>query len=728
MKTSITSNREDAGLLWRTYEGAVRLFFKLYFSTMHRIRIEGLERVPKDGAKLIVLANHASFLDGLIIWTYLRLPFKIVVDRTLALSPWLRPLLRNRYVVPIDSMNPYSLKEVMRTVDAGVPLLIFPEGRRTSTGSIMKIYDGAGFVAYKTNARILPIYLKGSYDTLFARRHQGRKLTARLSVFIGSVRPPIDLEHLPMRKRKTEATRRIYDALCELYLESHNKPSTLGREFVRICKENRGKPAFRDSTGTHLSYGKVLLGALVLGRRISRMEKGTIAILLPSACATAVLFMGLQIYRRVVAFLNYSSGTAALHNAIDLADIHLIITSRRFLEGTRLAGSIFQGKKLVFLEDVRTQITTFEKVGAFFRILFPGALALMRAHEEKETACILFTSGSEGVPKGVCLSHENIITNVYQGLSRVDITRKDYFLNVLPMFHSFGLTVGTIIPLFAGARVFFHVSPLHFRIVPELAYDNECTIFLATNTFLAGYARRANPYDFHSMRYVFCGAEALSDAVFEHYARTLGVRVMSGYGATECSPIVSMSSGVRHEHGTVGAILPGIDYRIVPIEGIEEQDGRAGRLLVRGKNVMIGYLKNERANYKYLVEDKGWYDTGDVVEMTEEGFLRIMGRMKRFAKISGEMVSLTAVEEVIARELGGRKDVAIMARKDETRGEALIVVTNNRAIDLPAIRRVLKDHGLSDLAVPKEVRFMGEIPKLGTGKIDYVGLRKMMDG
>jgi acyl-[acyl-carrier-protein]-phospholipid O-acyltransferase/long-chain-fatty-acid--[acyl-carrier-protein] ligase len=411
---------------------------------------------------------------------------------------------------------------------------------------------------------------------------------------------------------------------------------------------------------------------------------------------------------------------------MDLADINVVVTSRQFLERIRLSETLFRGKKVIFLEDLRQEIGVGDKLRALFRVLFPGGIAAMHRGEEKETACILFTSGSEGVPKGVCLSHENIITNVYQGLSRVDVTRADYFLNVLPIFHSFGLTVGTIIPMFAGARVFFHVSPLHYRIVPELAYDNECTILLATNTFLNGYGRRANAYDFHSMRYVFCGAEGLSDAVFDRYAKTFGVRVMSGYGATECAPIVSIASALCHAYGTVGAILPGIDHKLVPVESIDDAGGRVGRLFVRGKNVMKGYLKNEKANHKYLVEDGGWYDTGDVVEITEEGFLKILGRRKRFAKISGEMVSLTAVEEVIARELAGRKDVAVMTRRDELRGESLVVVTNNGRMDLPSVRQILRAHGFSDLAVPRDIRFMREMPKLGSGKIDYVRLEEMM--
>ena len=413
-------------------------------------------------------------------------------------------------------------------------------------------------------------------------------------------------------------------------------------------------------------------------------------------------------------------------DALELADIDIVVTSRQFLERTRVPEAVFDRRRLVFIEDIRKEIGWGPKAGAFFSFLFPGPFERMHESEEKETSCILFTSGSEGKPKGVCLSHENIITNVYQGLSRVDVTRDDLFLNVLPMFHSFGLTVGTIIPLFAGASIFFHVSPLHFRIVPELAYEHQCTILLATNTFLNGYGRRGNPYDFHSMRYIFCGGEPLSEAVFQQYAKAFGIRVMSGYGATECSPMISINCALLYEHGTAGAILPGIDWRLEPVEGIGNQGSRQGKLLVRGRSVMKGYLKNDEANRTYLLDDGGWYDTGDVVEVTSGGFLKIVGRLKRFAKVSGEMISLAAVEEVLVQELAGRADLAVIAKGDEKRGERLVVVTDNAAIEAKAVHETLKTRGFSDLAVPRQVRFMKEIPKLASGKIDYVRLKEIV--
>jgi acyl-[acyl-carrier-protein]-phospholipid O-acyltransferase/long-chain-fatty-acid--[acyl-carrier-protein] ligase len=706
--------------------GTLRLIFTCYFTLVHRIKIKGLENVPKNFEKLIIISNHASLLDGLIVWAYIGLPLKIIVNLGLAQEWLFRPFMQNDYTVPIDAMNPYALKGVIEEVNRGTALLIFPEGRITRTGNLMKIYEGTGFVAYKTGAKILPVYLDNTYSTIFSRKKKGKKIFAPITMTIGKAHEPINLDNMPPRMRKKAAVEIIYQMLCDMRYEVHNKPSTLGRELIRICKENGGRMAYKDATGTQVSYKKALTGAFALGCYFAKFPEKHIGVLLPNLAVTAIFFIGLQIFKKTAVFLNYSSGPGGLGHAMDLSDLRIIVTSRQFLERIRLKPSVFEGREVIYVEDLKERLGMKEKLAGLMRPFFPGPYKKMAPGEEKETAVILFTSGSEGVPKGVCLSHENIISNIHQALSRIDVTEDDYFLNALPIFHSFGLTVGTILPLFANAKAYLYVNPLHYRIVPEIIYDEACTIFMGTNTFLNGYSRKGHPYDFHSMRYVYCGAEALSDAVFEKYAKTYGVRVMSGYGATECAPVISMNSALQHEYGTVGRVLPGIEYKLAPVAGIDSKNGTSGRLLVKGKNVMKGYLKNEKANHKSLVEDEGWYDTGDIVETTPEGFFKIVGRLKRFSKISGEMVSLAAVEEALSGVFGERKEGAVMAVEDERKGEKLVLVTNYKEAELKPVREWLREKGLSDLACPREIIYMKEIPKLGTGKVDYVKLKELL--
>jgi len=707
-------------------ETIARFIFKCFFTLFHRIRIKGSANIPKTFDKLIIIANHASLLDGLIVWTYMRVPLKIIVNRGVSRRWLFRPFMLSDYTVPIDTMNPYALKTVIEEVNRGTALLIFPEGRMTSTGNLMKIYEGTGFVAYKTGAVILPLYLDNVYSTVYSRKKKGRSIFAPVTMTIGKPHKPITLDHLPPRTRKKAAADIIYQILCDMRYEIHNKTSTLGREFIRLCKKNGSRTAYKDAMGTQVSYRKALTGAFVLGRFFTGLPDKHIGILLPNIVITALLFMGLQIIRKTAVFLNYSSGPGALTHAMDLADLNTIVTSRQFLGRIKLQPSLFEGKNVIYIEELKDVLGVKAKIAGILCAFFPGSYRNMKAGEEKETAAILFTSGSEGVPKGVCLSHENIISNIHQALSRIDITEDDYFFNALPIFHSFGLTVGTILPLFANVKTYLYVNPLHYRIVPEIIYDEACTIIMGTNTFLNGYSRKAHPYDFHTMRYVYCGAEALSDAVFEKYAKIYGVRVMSGYGATECSPVITMNSALQHEYGTVGRVLSGIEYKLSPAAGIDSKGGSVGRLFVKGKNVMKGYLKNDKANLKYLVEDEGWYDTGDIVEVTPEGYLKIVGRLKRFSKISGEMVSLTAVEDTLAGIFGERKTVVVMAMEDERKGEKLVLITNEKGADLKSVRERVREKGLPDLACPREIIYMKDIPKLGTGKVDYVKLKELL--
>jgi acyl-[acyl-carrier-protein]-phospholipid O-acyltransferase/long-chain-fatty-acid--[acyl-carrier-protein] ligase len=308
-------------------------------------------------------------------------------------------------------------------------------------------------------------------------------------------------------------------------------------------------------------------------------------------------------------------------------------------------------------------------------------------------------------------------------LSVIDVEDSDRMFNSLPLFHSFGLTVGTLLPLVRGLYCFLYPSPLHYRLVPVAIYDRACTIMLGTNTFLNGYARKAHPYDFRSVRLLFAGAEKLQEVTAQTWAQRFGVRILEGYGATECSPCLSVNTPMLPCYGSAGRLLPDIEYKLEPVEGVSE----GGRLFVRGPNVMRGYL-NPEANAKFQALE-GWYDTGDVVQVDADGFVHIRGRLKRFAKVSGEMVSLTAVEEALAGafpEFGFRCEVAVISKPDEDRGEALIAVTNEAKLKLEQIRNLLKSKGFSNLSVPRELKYLREIPKLGTGKVNHRELEKKL--
>jgi len=344
-----------------------------------------------------------------------------------------------------------------------------------------------------------------------------------------------------------------------------------------------------------------------------------------------------------------------------------------------------------------------------------------KEHDPDAPCVILFTSGTEGAPKGVALSHTNVQANRYQVSSRIDFGPSDIVLNALPMFHSFGLTCGTLLPVLSGLRTFLYPSPLHYRIVPELAYDTNATIMFGTDTFLSGYARYAHPYDFYCMRYVFAGAEKVKDETRRIWSERFGLRVFEGYGATETAPALTMNTPMHNRPGAVGRLLPGIEHRLESMPGIDE----GGRLMVAGPNIMVGYLRNEKPGVLEPPEE-GWYDTGDIVSIDDEGYVHIKGRAKRFAKIGGEMVSLSAVEGYVSA-LWPDHNHAVVNLPDARKGERLVLVTEFQDAQRDALMAYARENGIGELSIPRTIVKVARVPLLGTGKLDYVSITRLAE-
>lgn len=529
-----------------------------------------------------------------------------------------------------------------------------------------------------------------------------------------------------------QARRRITawlrDALLEqqFRVEQELGPSTVLELIVQSARRQPAKVVLEDVTLTELTFRRLMVGVQVLAKEWRRRGWGgsleadrRIGVLLPNVNGTPVTLLSLWSEGLIPAILNFSSGVPILIQCAQLAGLRRIITSRAFLEKAKLDPVPFRdaGIELVFLEEVRAGIAGLSKLGVLVRqTLLCGSGVVPQGPNSQSTAVILFTSGSEGIPKGVELTHGNLLANQQQVLGVLDVTDHERFFSAMPLFHSFGLMAGLIIPLARGYYTFLYPSPLHYRVVPAVVYDKACTVMFGTNTFLNGYARRANPYDFHSVKFLVAGAEKVQESTANTWARQFGIRLLEGYGATECSPAICLNSRLEPKFGSVGRFLPGIEWRIDPVEGVSE----GGRLWVRGPNVMHGYL-NPQAQAQFL-KGQGWYDTGDIVRVDEEGFVFILGRLKRFAKVSGEMVSLTAVEDALAGafpQYGNRCEVAVVTRPDADKGEVLIAVCTDPRLTLEDLRGAIKSKGLTNLCVPRELKQVREIPKLGTGKTDY---------
>jgi acyl-[acyl-carrier-protein]-phospholipid O-acyltransferase/long-chain-fatty-acid--[acyl-carrier-protein] ligase len=416
--------------------------------------------------------------------------------------------------------------------------------------------------------------------------------------------------------------------------------------------------------------------------------------------------------------INFSTGAANIEAACMAGKIRTIVSSRGFVERARLeklVDALAETVRIVYLEDLRERVSLADKLRALAR--YRRAIVPRTADEP---AAILFTSGSEGTPKGVVLSHRNMLTNAAQAAARIDFGRTDKVFNALPVFHAFGLTVGLVLPVVSGVPVFLYPSPLHYRIVPELVYGANATIMFGTDTFLSGYARAAHPYDFRSVRYVLAGAEPVKEATRRVWAEKFGLRILEGYGVTETAPALALNTPMFNRFGTVGRLLPGIEARLEPVPGVDE----GGRLYVRGPNVMLGYLKADNPGVLQPPEE-GWHDTGDIVSIDRDGFVTIKGRAKRFAKIGGEMISLAAIE-TMAAELWPDALSAVVTQPDPRRGERVVLVTEQKGATRAALQAHARVKGASDLMVPAEVMIVDKLPLLGSGKPDLTAVARLV--
>lgn len=514
--------------------------------------------------------------------------------------------------------------------------------------------------------------------------------------------------------------------------EGQGKPFTLcpfrnlPEALLAARKRVGGKAeALEDPERSPLTFDRLVLGALVLGRQLAPLapKGGRIGILLPNVNGMAVTLFGLWFEGRVPVMLNFTAGLKNLRSACRTAELRTIVTSRRFIDTAKLdevVAGLGEMCRIVYLEDVRKGIGTGAKIGGLMRSFFAGAIARRANAGADEPAVILFTSGSEGEPKGVVLSHRNLMANAQQifAYGRDMFEPREIIFNPLPAFHSFGLTAGTLFGLLAGFKIVFYPSPLHYKQVPKLVGETGATLLFGTDTFLTGYIRAAAPGDLDKVKLVVSGAERVREETRRLWSG-LKAAIVEGYGCTECSPVLACNHPANNLPGSVGPPLPGVAWRLDHVEGIEE----GGRLHVKGDNVMLGYML---ADAPGVIQPRAseWHDTGDIVAIGAHGEIIIRGRAKRFAKIGGEMVSLAAVEAMAATLWPDATHVAVTI-PDAKKGEQIVLVTDQPDADRGALLARGKAEGVSELFIPRAVLVVGTVPVLGSGKVDYVGTAEL---
>ncbi|NOV29121.1 AMP-binding protein [Methylomonas sp. ZR1] len=703
----------------------LKIVLRWLLTLVYRVKVHGLENYAKAGNRVLIVANHTSFLDPLLLGVFLPDDITFAINTQISERWWLKPFLRLSKVFPMDPTHPLSLKALIHHLQSDTKTVIFPEGRITVTGSLMKIYDGTGMVADKSGATLLPIRIEGAEYSRFSKLGSVRQhWFPRITIHI---QPPTLIEthgDVTGKARRKHSGHILADIMTEMMFATSHYQQTIFAALLEARALHGGRyTVAEDLERKPLSYDALITRSIIVGKLIKTLTQTgeNVGVLLPNSCKTLNVVLGLQIYQRVPAMLNYSIGAAGMAAACRTGQINIVLTSRKFIELAKLgdeAATLAQHVKLIYLEDLATSLTSVDKIIGLLQAKTARFWYKSQNYDADDAAVVLFTSGSEGLPKGVVLSHANILANHKQIRARIDFGPGDVVLNFLPMFHSFGFTVGTMMPILNGMTSFFYPSPLHYAVIPEMAYEVGATIMFGTNTFLAAYAKKAHPYDFYSLRYVVAGAEKLQESTRTTWLDKFGIRILEGYGATETSPVTSVNTPMDYKAGSVGRFMPDMLHKLEPVPGIEN----AGKLHVAGPNIMKGYLLPD--NPGVLVPPcsaafgEGWYDTGDIVHVDEEGFIHIQGRSKRFAKIGGEMVSLTAVEQLAIHAWPEAQHV-VVSLPDPKKGEQLILLTTRR--DANAKQLADASTGVATINLPKKVFVLDKLPVLATGKTDYPG-------
>jgi acyl-[acyl-carrier-protein]-phospholipid O-acyltransferase/long-chain-fatty-acid--[acyl-carrier-protein] ligase len=694
----------------------MRYLLRAVLRCLFKTKVIGFDQMRFDGPT-IILPNHVSFLDPVFLYAYLPNDVCYVINTNIAAS--ISFFLKFINHIRIDPLNPYSLKKIVSVLKAGKPLVIFPEGRITRTGSLMKIYSGIGFIAFRTNAVIYPVIFSGLQYSKASRITDKVHSTwfPKVSLYAGEVIRLEASENRSIKLQKKEIGDTIRTILENTMFKSKEilkNDINLFDELLEAGQLHGMATVMAEDIGGKTTYRKTIIGSYILGEKLRAAlpAEESVGILLPNSLGHVVTLFALFYINKTPAVLNFSAGAQNNLDCGEAAGIKTVLTSRTFVEKANFEEYICllaEKFRIVYLEDLKNSISHIDSLTGLMKYLLQQKASLAGNRQ-----LILFTSGSESKPKGVVLRHASIMANIHQISCVIDYTHQDRMLNVLPMFHSFGLTAGTLLPILEGFEVFLYPSPLHYKIIPEIAYDRNVTILLGTPTFLLGYGKYAHNYDFYKVRFVLAGGEKLKDEVRNLWYDKFGVRIFEGYGTTEMAPVLSLNTPMFNKRGTVGKFLPGIQWRTEPVEGIDE----GGNLYVKGPNAMEGYLLHGKG----FVPAEEWYNSGDVVMVDKDGFITIQSRLKRFAKISGEMISLDAVEKVVEGCFLTDKNAAITI-SDPKKGEKIILYTLHKEANKQLLREYINHTGQSMLLMPTAVHIVDKLPLLGSGKIDYVTLK-----
>ena len=726
-------------------QSLVRYLVRMTIGFKYRLHVEGLKNIPADKG-ILLLGNHVSFLDWAILQMAYPKQIRFVMERSYYEKWYLKPFFDFFGVIPISSRGSKgALALVTEALNRGETVALFPEGHLSRNGHLSAFQRGFEVATKEVEgAVIVPFYLRGLWENNFSHASQKMKRNRNkdISVTFGTIQD--------IHSGAKEVKKAVFDLSVESWEHYANTLPVLQKAWIRSAKESGTKLCMADSTGVEVNGDRFITGTVMIASQLKQklQESQNIGVLLPTSVGGSMGNMALLSLGKTVVNLNYSSGEVSLLHALKIANITNVVASKQFVTKLKAKGfdltEVLNTVEVIYLEDIKEKMSKVKSILMLGAVkVFPSwVLSLLYVKDANldDTAAILFSSGSEGTPKGIELSHRNMMGNIKQAITLINPQDEDVMLGTLPIFHSFGLTVTTLLPLIEGIPVVCHPDPTDGFGIGKIAAKYEASMLFATATFFRLYTRnkKLNPLMFKHLRMVIAGAEKLPQEIRDNFKKKFGHDIYEGYGATETTPVASINIPdvlmqdnwkvqVGQKVGTVGLPVPGSSFKIVDPESFEELDTKEeGMILIGGTQIMKGYIGDPEKTDSVIKEIDGirWYVTGDKGRIDEDGFLTIVDRYSRFAKVAGEMVSLGLVEGEVAKVLGENDQVSVVALPDIKKGEKLVLLLEGE-IELDALKENIKSIEMNPLFVPSEYFKVEELPKLGTGKADFKGAKKL---
>ena len=727
-------------------QSLVRYVVRVMIGFKYNLSVNGLKHIEANDKGVLLLGNHVSFLDWAILQMAYPKQIRFVMERSYYEKWYLKPFLDFFKVIPISSRGSKgALLLVTEALNRGETVALFPEGHLSRNGHLGTFQRGFEIATKEAeNAVIVPFYLRGLWEDNFsyASQKMKRSKSKDISVSFGKA--------LEIHSTAGEVKKAVFDLSVESWKDYAQNLPCVQSGWLETSKEVGSKLCMADSTGVEVNGNRFITGTFMIASAIksSVKESQNIGVLLPTSVGGSMANMALLTLGKTVVNLNYSSGNESLRHALKIANITKILASQQFVTKLKAKGfdltEVLSEVEVIYLEEVKAKMSKAKSLAMLMLVKILPTSVLNRIFIKEvstdDTAAILFSSGSEGTPKGIELSHKNMMGNIKQAITLINPNDSDVMLGTLPIFHSFGLTVTTLLPLIEGIPVVCHSDPTDGFGIGKMAAKYEATMLFATATFFRLYTRnkKLNPLMFKNLRMVIAGAEKLPQEIRDDFKKKFGHDIYEGYGATETTPVASINipdvlmqdswkPQIGHKVGTVGLPVPGSSFKIVDPESFEElATGEEGMILIGGTQIMKGYIGDPDKTASVIKELDGirWYITGDKGRLDEDGFLTIVDRYSRFAKVAGEMVSLGLVESEVVKVLGENDQISISALPDAKKGEKLVLLLEGE-MELDTLKEQIKAIEMNPLFVPSEYFKVEELPKLGTGKADFKGAKKV---